>query len=73
MENNENKIYLDQLKSGFSGLINMLDSNIAAMKKNMTKEQAIEFAEQMNKSDIPGKIDEIRAAHKQMKNDLDIS
>ena len=58
--------------SGLNGLVAMLDNKIKESFKNMSPEQAIEFAKSMNGADIPSKIEEIKDAHIKLKKEFKI-
>ena len=73
MENsNEMKINLDFLMKGLNGMVACLDSNVTASFKNMTPEQAKDFAKTMSDSNIESHIAEFEKVAKDIKLDLNI-
>lgn len=70
--NKEAQAHIDQLMVGLNGITSLLDKAVESSRKNMTSEQAMEFAKQMGSLKIADKIQEIKNAQTELKKEFNI-
>lgn len=70
--NNDMKIHLDNMMKGLNGITAMLDSGFEDIKKNMTNDQAKEFAKAMESSNINEHVEEFKKTATDLKTKLNI-
>lgn len=72
MENNDILEHVNSLTKGIDGLLQSVELNLSNSLKNMTQEQAIDFAKVMESQSVKDKIKEFEKQSIELKQQLNI-